>query len=72
MAPRDEWNKLGFSAGALQKGAYSRSKANCATAEFTAAESDRPVRIAEIYANSILAFATDPRSSPLLMVPIQS
>jgi single-strand DNA-binding protein len=49
------WNKLGVWAGALQKGAYVEVEGELRYREFTAAESDRSVRVAEIYANSILA-----------------
>ena len=47
------WNKLGVWAGALQKGAY--VEVELRYREFTPAEADRPVRIVEIYAKSILA-----------------
>jgi single-strand DNA-binding protein len=49
------WNKLGVWAGALQKGAYVEVEGELRYREFTPAESDRSVRLAEIYANSILA-----------------
>jgi single-strand DNA-binding protein len=49
------WNKLGVWAGALQKGAYVEVEGELRYREFTPAESDRSVRVAEIYANSILA-----------------
>jgi len=49
------WNKLGVWAGALQKGAYVEVEGELRYREFTPAESDRPVRIVEIYAKSILA-----------------
>jgi single-strand DNA-binding protein len=49
------WNKLGAWAGALQKGAYVEVEGELRYREFTTAESDRSVRVAEIYANSILA-----------------
>jgi single-strand DNA-binding protein len=49
------WNKLGVWAGALQKGAYVEVEGELRYREFTPAESDRSVRLAEIYANSVLA-----------------
>jgi single-strand DNA-binding protein len=49
------WNKLGAWAGALQKGAYVEVEGELPYREFTPAESDRSVRVAEIYATSILA-----------------
>jgi len=49
------WNKLGAWAGALQKGAYVEVEGELRYREFTPAESDRSVRMAEIYATSILA-----------------
>ena len=49
------WNKLGVWAGALQKGAYVEVEGELRYREFTPAESARSVRVAEIYANSILA-----------------
>ena len=49
------WNKLGEWASALQKGAYVEVEGELRYREFTPAESERPVRVAEIYANSILA-----------------
>ena len=49
------WNKLGAWAGALQKGAYVEVEGELRYREFTHAESDRSVRVAETYATSILA-----------------
>jgi single-strand DNA-binding protein len=49
------WDKLGVWAGALQKGAYIEVEGELRYREFTPAESDRPVRMVEIYAKSILA-----------------
>ena len=49
------WNKLGEWAGALQKGAYVEVEGELRYREFTPSESDRSVRVAEIYASSILA-----------------
>jgi single-strand DNA-binding protein len=49
------WNKLGAWAGALQKGAYVEVEGELRYREFTPAESDRSVRMAEICATSILA-----------------
>jgi single-strand DNA-binding protein len=49
------WNKLGEWAGALQKGAYVEVEGELRYRKFTPAESERSVRVAEIYANSILA-----------------
>jgi single-strand DNA-binding protein len=48
------WNKLGQWAAHLQKGAYVEVEGELRYREFTPAESDRSVRIAEIYASSIL------------------
>ena len=42
-------------AGTLQKGAYVEVEGELRYREFTPAESDRSVRLAEIYATSILA-----------------
>ncbi|MGH9438497.1 MAG: single-stranded DNA-binding protein [Terriglobia bacterium] len=49
------WNKLAEWAGTLQKGAYIEVEGELRYREFTPAESDRSVRVAEIHANSILA-----------------
>jgi single-strand DNA-binding protein len=49
------WNKLGQWAASLQKGAYVEVEGELRYREFTPAESDRSVRVAEIYAISILA-----------------
>jgi single-strand DNA-binding protein len=49
------WNKLGAWAGALEKGAYVEVEGELRYREFTPAESDRTVRVADIYATSILA-----------------
>jgi single-strand DNA-binding protein len=49
------WNKLAEWAGALQKGAYVEVEGELRYREFTPAESDRSVKVAEIYASSILA-----------------
>jgi len=49
------WNKLGVWAGTLQKGAYVEVEGELRYREFTPAESDRSLRVAEIYATSILA-----------------
>jgi single-strand DNA-binding protein len=48
------WNKLAEWAGTLQKGAYIEVEGELRYREFTPAESDRSVRVAEIHANSIL------------------
>jgi single-strand DNA-binding protein len=48
------WNKLGQWAASLQKGAYVELEGELRYREFTPAESDRSVRVAEIYASSIL------------------
>ena len=58
---RTEWhrvicrNKLADWAGNLQKGAYVEVEGELRYREYTPTESDRSVRTAEIYANSILA-----------------
>jgi single-strand DNA-binding protein len=49
------WNKLAEWAGSLQKGAYVEVEGELRYREYTPAESDRSIRVAEIYANSILA-----------------
>ena len=49
------WNRLAEWAGTLQKGAYIEVEGELRYREFTPAESDRSVRVAEIHANSILA-----------------
>jgi single-strand DNA-binding protein len=49
------WNKLAEWAGTLQKGAYIEVEGELRYREYTPAESDRSVRVAEIQANSILA-----------------
>jgi len=48
------WNKLGQWAANLQKGAYVEVEGELRYREFTPAESDRSVRVAEVYARSIL------------------
>ena len=49
------WNKLGAWAGALQKGAYVEVEGELRYREFTPTESDHSIRLAAIYATSILA-----------------
>jgi single-strand DNA-binding protein len=49
------WNKLAEWAGTLQKGAYIEVEGELRYREYTPAESDRSVRVAEIHATSILA-----------------
>jgi len=49
------WNKLAQWAGTLQKGAYIEVEGELRYREYTPAESDRSVRVAEIHASSILA-----------------
>ena len=49
------WNKLADWAGNLHKGAYVEVEGELRYREYTPAESDRSVRVAEIYASSILA-----------------
>ena len=49
------WNKLAESAGTLQKGAYIEVEGELRYREYTPAESDRSLRVAEIHAQSILA-----------------
>ena len=49
------WDKLADWAGTLQKGAYVEIEGELRYREYTPAESDRSVRVAEIHANSILA-----------------
>ena len=49
------WNKLTDWAGTLQKGAYVEIEGELRYREYTPAETDRSVRVAEIHAHSILA-----------------
>jgi single-strand DNA-binding protein len=49
------WSKLADWAGSLQKGAYVEVEGELRYREYTPAEFDRSVRVAEIYASSILA-----------------
>ena len=49
------WNKLAEWAVTLPKGAYIEVEGELRYREYTPAESDRSVRVAEIHANSILA-----------------
>jgi single-strand DNA-binding protein len=49
------WNKLAEWAGSLRKSAYVEVEGELRYREYTLAESDRSIRVAEIYANSILA-----------------
>ena len=49
------WNKLAEWAGILQKGAYIEVEGELRYREYTPAESDRSLRVAEIHAKSILA-----------------
>ena len=57
------WNKLGQWAAKLQKGAYVEVEGELRYREFTPAESDRSVRIAEIYASSIVLLDRSDRQS---------
>jgi len=56
------WNKLAEWAGSLQKGAYVEVEGELRYREYTPAESDRSVRVPEIYASSILALDRPDRS----------
>ena len=49
------WSKLADWASSLQKGAYVEVEGELRYREYTPAESDRSVRVAEVYASSILA-----------------
>jgi single-strand DNA-binding protein len=49
------WNKLADWAGTLQKGAYVEIEGELRYHDYTPAEADRSVRVAEIHAHSILA-----------------
>ena len=49
------WNKLADWAGTLQKGAYVGIEGELRYRDYTPAEADRGVRVAEIHAHSILA-----------------
>ena len=49
------WNKLANWAGNLQKGAYVEVEGELRYREYTPNEADRSIRVAEIYARSILA-----------------
>ena len=57
------WNKLGQWAAKLEKGAYVEVKGELRYREFTPAESDRTVRVAEINAGSILLLDRSDRQS---------
>ena len=57
------WNKLGQWAANLQKGAYVEVEGELRYREFTPVESDRSVRVAEIYASSILLLDRSERQS---------
>jgi single-strand DNA-binding protein len=57
------WNKLAEWAGTLQKGAYIEVEGELRYREYTPAESDRSVRVAEIHANSILTLDRSDRQS---------
>ncbi|HEY7303202.1 MAG TPA: single-stranded DNA-binding protein [Bryobacteraceae bacterium] len=59
------WNKLGQWAASLQKGAQVEVEGELRYREFTPADSDHSVRVAEIYASSILALdRTEKQPSP--------
>ena len=61
------WNKRAECVGTLQKGAYIEVEGELRHREYTPAESDRSVRVAEIHASSILALDrsdTQPVSVP--------
>ncbi len=49
------WNKLADWAGTLQKGAYVEIEGELRYRDYTPAEADRSVRVAEVHAHSILA-----------------
>jgi single-strand DNA-binding protein len=49
------WKKPAEWAGTLEKGAYVEVEGELRSREYTPAESDCSIRVAEIYANSILA-----------------
>jgi single-strand DNA-binding protein len=49
------WNKLADWVGNLQKGAYVEVEGELRYREYTPAESDRSMRVAEMYASSTLA-----------------
>ena len=49
------WNKLADWAGNLQKGSYVEVEGELRYREYTPTDSDKSVRVAEIYATSILA-----------------
>ena len=49
------WNKLADWTGTLQKGAYVEIEGELRYRDYTPAEADRSVRVAEIHAHSILA-----------------
>jgi single-strand DNA-binding protein len=71
---RTEWhrilclNKLAEWAGALQKGAYLEVEGELRHREYTPADSDRSVRVAEIYASSILALDRSDRQPVFVVV----
>ena len=49
------WNKLADWAGTLQKGAYVEIEGELRYRDYTPAEADRSIRVAEVHAHSILA-----------------
>ena len=51
----DCWNKLADWAGTLEKGAHVEIEGELRYRDYTPAEADRSVRVAEIHAHSILA-----------------
>jgi single-strand DNA-binding protein len=67
------WGKLAEWAGTLQKGAYIAVEGELRYREYTPAESDRSIRVAEIHASSILALdRSDRQPGPICssQVPI--
>jgi single-strand DNA-binding protein len=55
------WNKLADWAGTLQKGAYVEIEGELRYRDYTPAEADRSMRVAEIHAHSILALGRSDR-----------
>ena len=57
------WNKLAEWIGTLQKGAYVEIEGELRYRDYTPAEADRRVRVAEIHSHSILALDRSDRQS---------
>lgn len=63
------WNRLADWAGNLQKGAHVEVEGELRYREYTPAESDRSVRTAKTYADSILALDRSAGPAPARLTP---